>query len=146
MYVEEAVMHIENLIARGLNDDKLPSERDLARIIGCGYGTVRQASKVLQDRGVIVARHGYGTYVAGTDLPMLDLTDARPTITQLAERIEILIEDGVIGVKLPPCKVLAMQFEVGQDTMRAALSVLRDKGVIYTVCNAGVSRTGNYVA
>lgn len=145
MHVDEAVQHIEQLIARGLEDDKLPSERELAEILGCGYGTVRQANKELQVRGVVVSRHGYGTYLAGVDLPMLDLTDARPTVVQLAERIEVMIEDEKITGKLPPYKVLAQRFGVGQDTMRAALALLRERGVIYTLRHAGYGRTGNYV-
>lgn len=44
-------------------DDRLPSERDLAREWGVAYDTVRRAMEELRDRGLIVTVHGLGTYV-----------------------------------------------------------------------------------
>lgn len=43
---------------------RLPAERDLAAEYGVAYMTVRRASAVLRERGLIVTVHGRGTYVA----------------------------------------------------------------------------------
>lgn len=47
---------------------RLRSERELAEHYGCSYGSVRSAMKVLRDRGLIITRHGRGTFVS-TDIP-----------------------------------------------------------------------------
>lgn len=43
---------------------RLPAERDLAAEVGVDYMTVRRATQVLLDRGLIVTVVGRGTYVA----------------------------------------------------------------------------------
>lgn len=47
---------------------RLRAERELAEHYGCSYGSIRTAMKVLRERGLIVTRHGRGTFVS-TDLP-----------------------------------------------------------------------------
>jgi GntR family transcriptional regulator len=44
--------------------DRLLSEKDLANHYGVSNGTMRHALKILRDRGLIVSRHGRGTFVA----------------------------------------------------------------------------------
>lgn len=43
---------------------RLRPERELAGHYGCAYGTIRSAMKVLRERGLIVTRHGRGTFVS----------------------------------------------------------------------------------
>ena len=83
---------------------KLPNEHELAAHFEVSRGTVREAVKRLESRGILRVRHGSGTYVASL-LPMqsdalgldavedkiqlaLDLTDVRmmmePEIAALA--------------------------------------------------------------
>jgi GntR family transcriptional regulator len=45
---------------------RLRSERELAEHYGYSYGSIRSAMKVLRERGLIVTRHGRGTFVRGT--------------------------------------------------------------------------------
>ena len=45
--------------------DKLPAERDLAEEIGISLGTVQKTLNALAIDGVLVRRHGHGTFVAG---------------------------------------------------------------------------------
>jgi DNA-binding GntR family transcriptional regulator len=42
---------------------RLRSERDLAEYYGRAYGTVRKATALLRERGLIVTVHGRGTFV-----------------------------------------------------------------------------------
>src|SRR5712691_3439019 len=44
---------------------KLPAERDLAAEYGVAYDTIRRATALLRDRGLIITTVGRGTYVAG---------------------------------------------------------------------------------
>ncbi|MDJ1131773.1 GntR family transcriptional regulator [Streptomyces iconiensis] len=46
---------------------RLPAERDLATEYGVAYLTVRRATALLRERGLIVTVHGRGTYVAEPD-------------------------------------------------------------------------------
>ena len=53
--------------------DRLPSERQLAEMLGVGRSHVRQAIKSLTVLGLIDARQGDGTYLKRTDSPLLPL-------------------------------------------------------------------------
>lgn len=52
-------------IDSGVYTDRLPSERALAKEFGVAYMTLRHATHLLRERGLIVARQGRGTFVAG---------------------------------------------------------------------------------
>lgn len=43
---------------------RLPPEREIAADYGVAFHTVRNATKVLRDRGLIITMHGRGTFVA----------------------------------------------------------------------------------
>jgi DNA-binding FadR family transcriptional regulator len=80
--------------------ERLPSERDLARHLGVGRASVREALAVLQNEGVLETRPGSGSFVAdgagervrGRDLPHdaspSDVLEARalfePAVARLA--------------------------------------------------------------
>lgn len=53
--------------------DPLPPEVELARQLGVGRGSVREAVKTLQALGIVEVRHGYGTFVGRLSLrPLID--------------------------------------------------------------------------
>jgi GntR family transcriptional regulator len=54
---------LERRISNGEIEIKLPSERDLAEDYGVAYTTVRRAMEILRDRGLIITRHGRGTFI-----------------------------------------------------------------------------------
>lgn len=58
--------HIAGRIERGdlAAGARLPAERDMAAEYGVSYDTVRRATAVLRDRGLIVTIVGRGTFVA----------------------------------------------------------------------------------
>ena len=85
--VEQTNLHSPQLyerIASRLADDvrsgalapgeRLPGERELARRLGVGRSSVREAIAALQVDGVVVTRPGSGTYVA--DAPPVERTSA----------------------------------------------------------------------
>jgi GntR family transcriptional regulator len=54
---------LQRRIAESEISTKLPSERSIAEEYGVAYTTVRHATAVLRERGVIVTVHGRGTFV-----------------------------------------------------------------------------------
>ncbi len=63
---EAVVAQIEQLIISGVlkSGQKLPSERELAELTEVSRPKVRDAIKVLEDRGLVTVRHGDGTFIA----------------------------------------------------------------------------------
>ncbi|MEL6958989.1 MAG: FadR/GntR family transcriptional regulator [Pseudomonadota bacterium] len=63
---EAAVAQVEDLIASGIlrQGRKLPSERELAEMLGISRPKLREALKVLEDRGLVTTKHGEGTFVS----------------------------------------------------------------------------------
>jgi GntR family transcriptional repressor for pyruvate dehydrogenase complex len=63
---DEVVEQIESLVLEGIVrvGDRLPGERELARRFEVSRPILREALKVLERRGLIVTRHGGGTFVA----------------------------------------------------------------------------------
>ena len=58
---------------------------------------------------------------------------------RIASRIEADIADGTYpaGSKLPPEKALAETYEVAYGTIRRAMDVLRERGLIMTIWGKG---------
>ena len=63
---DEVVQQVESLILEGVlsSGDRLPGERELARQFDVSRPILRDALKALEQRGLLVTRHGGGTYVA----------------------------------------------------------------------------------
>ena len=70
---ERIASHIEDLVDSGKLQlgEKLPSERELAERLGVGRGVVREAIKVLRERGLVTILPGRGTFVAELDTGLL---------------------------------------------------------------------------
>ena len=72
---QRASEQIEELIRReelwGL---RLPGERELAAGLGVSRGTLQRALEALEARGVVVRRHGSGTFAAGRDQARRELS------------------------------------------------------------------------
>lgn len=63
---DELVYRLEELLLDGIlrDGDKLPGERELANQFDVSRPILREALKELENRGLLVSRHGGGTYVA----------------------------------------------------------------------------------
>jgi hypothetical protein len=57
----ERLIHQEKMVP----GDALPPERKLAERFGVSYGMIRMANDFLSKKGVIVRRHGQGSFIAG---------------------------------------------------------------------------------
>jgi DNA-binding GntR family transcriptional regulator len=68
IYVQVADHITARIEAGGLAPGaRLPAERDLAVEYGVAYDTIRRATALLRDRGLIITIVGRGTYVAPED-------------------------------------------------------------------------------
>lgn len=72
---EEVVTRLRDMIHSGelRSGDRLPPERDLARLLGVSRPTLRAGIRSLSTVGILQSRQGAGTFVAGRDeSPTLD--------------------------------------------------------------------------
>ena len=63
---DSVVDQVEELILQGVlrPGDRLPAERDLAKKVDVSRPILRDAIKILEERGLLVTRHGGGTFIA----------------------------------------------------------------------------------
>ena len=63
---DAAVAQVEDLIASGIlrQGRKLPSERELAEMLGISRPKLREALQTLENRGLVSTKHGEGTFVS----------------------------------------------------------------------------------
>ena len=64
---DAVVSQIEQLIISGVlkSGEKLPSERELAELMNVSRPKVRDAIKILEERELLVVKHGGGTFIGG---------------------------------------------------------------------------------
>jgi len=77
---EEVVGHLREMIQRGelRAGDRLPAERDLAKLLGVSRPTLRAGIRSLAALGVLQSRQGAGTFVVDTNgSPSLDSSPLR---------------------------------------------------------------------
>ena len=84
---EQIASQLQELILSGdlLPGDKLPSQRELAARLGVSPVAVREAIKILQERGLLESRVGSGTYVS-------ELTHA-----SVVDNLSLLIRQGKLS-------------------------------------------------
>jgi DNA-binding FadR family transcriptional regulator len=61
---EQIVDALEGVIVQSNVEEKLPSEQELSRRFGVSKAVIREAMKVLKDRGLIQSRNGDGSYIS----------------------------------------------------------------------------------
>jgi GntR family transcriptional repressor for pyruvate dehydrogenase complex len=64
---EKIVDGLEKVIMESESDEKLPSESALAKQFDVSKAVIREALKVLKDRGLIQSRNGDGSYITRPD-------------------------------------------------------------------------------
>lgn len=62
---DQVIEHVRALIAEGTYEvgSKLPPEAELSTMFGVGRSTIREAMRVLANRGLVSIKHGEGTFV-----------------------------------------------------------------------------------
>ncbi len=131
--VEEA---ISNLIAEMQPGDQLPPEPRLARQLGVSRATLREVMRTFAERGLLVRKHGVGTFVASR-IPVLESgMEVLESLEHLAEQIGLETEMAHLEV----VERLATPTEV------AGLEYPEESEVPVTVVNRVIAVGGEPVA
>lgn len=82
-------------------DDKLPNEAELMKQLNVGRGTIREAVKILNSKGIVVIKRGIGTFVAEhigiSDDPLgFNFENDKVKLLQDALELRLLIEPQII--------------------------------------------------
>jgi DNA-binding GntR family transcriptional regulator len=114
----------------------IPSESALMETYGVARGTVRQALAELEGEGLVVSQMGRGRRVQGQAA-----ADAKPgtRYEDVANQLRAAIKSGEFtpDVRLPGEPVLAGRFGAARITVRKALELLQQEGLIVVVPSKG---------
>lgn len=90
---EEVLERIQGLIASGelRAGDRLPGERELSAMLQVSRGSLRQALRLLEERGLIEAKVGGGTYIRDPD-PQALVAPLALVLAQHAQTVRQLFE------------------------------------------------------
>jgi len=102
---------------------KLPGEEALKRNFGVDRSVVRRAVQLLREEGLVVTRHGVGSFVAA--VPQLQVAVIRPG-DRVAARMPDDAERGSLGQLSPGIPVLVVTRASGGDeeVYSAAVTIL----------------------
>ncbi|MEQ4717851.1 GntR family transcriptional regulator [Nonomuraea sp. B19D2] len=115
----------------------VPSEADLTSEFGVARITARNAIRELREAGVIYTIRGEGSFVGPETAPR----EARSgwVFQTIADDLAAKVEAGDFQQEMPlPSETqLAQQYDVAKGTVRRALALLRERGLVYTVRGRG---------
>ncbi|MBU1878146.1 MAG: GntR family transcriptional regulator, partial [Chloroflexi bacterium] len=118
--------------------EQLPSENELAIQLGVSRSTLREALLNLEQEGVIVRKHGVGTFVASGYGQQLETGLERlESVLELAARQGLQTAVADLQTSQEPASAeLAARFQISADTLVTRVSrviVVRNKPVAYMV-------------
>ena len=114
---------------------RLPSETDLARSFSVSRVTVREALRLLQSEGLVVARHGLGHYVLGRPLIREPITELR-SVTDLLDSLGEPASTDVLSVEHGEAGELGLVLDLAREEPVLRIERLRRSGgeaVVYSV-------------
>ena len=107
--------HMLNYISKNnlKRNDQLPSEAAIAKNLGVSRNTLREAYISLENEGIILRRHGVGTFVANPPLIQDSLNDFSP-FAQIIQNVGYTPKFETLSIELMPappdvCDVLKLQ-------------------------------------
>jgi GntR family transcriptional regulator len=116
---------LASLIANGtlVPDQKLPRETDLAEMLGVSRTTIRTALKLAQQEGLIIQKHGHGTFVSSMPSIMHRGLEALESIDTACRRNgwECLTKDLKVEIK-PLGEKIASKLERKADELGVYVS------------------------
>jgi DNA-binding transcriptional MocR family regulator len=113
---------------------RMPSVRAVSQAHGISTSTALQAYRLLQERGILVARPQAGFYVAATSAAESGTVQAFTLrrYEQLADLIVGMIDKGTLapGMRLPSVRALSEEHGLSISTVLQAYRWLEDRGVL----------------
>ena len=144
--VEKTEQDLSDYITKNMHKgDKLLTRFELSKILNVSVKTVHDAVNSLEEKGILLSRRGrYGTVIeqmpndAAIFQPMRErsiFAKADDAIFYRWEKIENAIvkmikEEFEPGMKLPSMDILSEKFDVSTNTIRKALRMLSNKGIV----------------
>lgn len=144
--VDKTTEDLSNFITKNLKKgDKLHTRAELAKLLEVSIKTVHDAVNILESKGILLSRRGrYGTVIvkmpeeAEIFQPMKErsiFAKAEDAAFYRWEKIENKILDMIkteyeAGMKLPSMEELSEKFDVSTNTIRKALKILSEKGIV----------------
>ena len=144
--VEKTEQDLADYITKNMHKgDKLLTRFELSKILNVSVKTVHDAVNSLEEKGILLSRRGrYGTVIAQMPneaaifQPMRErsiFAKADDAIFYRWERIEnsivkMIKEEFEPGMKLPSMGILSEKFDVSTNTIRKALRMLSNKGIV----------------
>ena len=105
--------------------ERLPTESELMRMFGVGRSTVREAVRMLSDRGFLNVRQGAGTFVAAPAASdaLVEQRLRRADIRELDE-VRKILEAAIVERAAAPVTATAAAAELPRRKIRRALLIL----------------------
>jgi DNA-binding GntR family transcriptional regulator len=124
---------VEEVHAHGRS--RLPSTRRMACEAGVSVVTMNRAVKLLQSEGLVQASPGRGIrtrppHIVKGHRPPASSQPVRPNRGYVADRIQTAIARGAWAERLPSQKELADEYATTRRTIRHALAILCEQGVV----------------
>lgn len=108
--------------------DFIPSKKELAQFHNVSTGTVQNAVRYAEDLGLFVSRQCVGTMISGGKTPQKPKSKKDVTVEEIKKFI--VTNKMNKGEILPGARNLALETNSSQNTVRLALEVLVQKGIL----------------
>ncbi|SDL90057.1 GntR family transcriptional regulator [Nonomuraea jiangxiensis] len=119
--------------------DLVISEAGIQREFQVARTTARRAIRVLRNQGLVHTRQGEGTFVSSPEDVGRPSGPQIPLYRHIAEEIRQRIKAGELPAShsIPNEATLVRQFGAARETVRRAVSLLREQGWVFTVPHRG---------
>jgi GntR family transcriptional repressor for pyruvate dehydrogenase complex len=118
----------ELILASGFEEEKLPSEQALAEQFGVSRNVIREALKLLKERGLIDSRNGTGSYI--TKPEAANLSDVISRMVAMNNIDYRSVYDVRIILETAACKSAASRVTDAQlEEMEQLLEALKDRSL-----------------
>jgi len=126
---QELQIKLEKVISEAKPGERLPSEPELARVLGASRATLREAMRTFEGQGLIRRRQGVGTFVVGQVPVIQSGLEVLESIETQAERINLKVSMGEIHthrIHADKEQSEALEVEVGTPLMHVARVILAE--------------------
>ncbi len=112
------------LIKKSWAGDRLPAEPALAKQLGVSRATLREALRSFEERGLVIRRHGAGTFIAPPPPVIESGLEVLESIEHMAGRIGLKIRMGAAVIEERPASKEELKW-LGRKAATLVLSVAR---------------------
>jgi len=118
-------------------DSKLPTETELANMIGVSRATLREAFRLLQEEGTIISRHGVGTFVRSKDSLVRNPLEINYGVTEIIESMGLRAGTAKIKVQRTEADIsVSEKLKIDAGSSVVVIQRVRtanEKPVVYTI-------------